>query len=525
MEQTTKKKTSRRSYRVALKGRNASGGYGLLGIVVAIVFFVLWVLPVAGEQSEYQKWLKGQTAAYQEYRDERDREFESFLKKEWQAFQMQQGVRQFKKPKPVRLPVAVPDPTPLGEPSDTKPAVTLPVVKKFVPPPPAPPLKIVEPPAREPLDPIEPGHKPATFTFYGRTITIHYDPALHIPEHKRGAPIKAAIARFWSLASRSDPGPLVSQLNWHRKQMRLNDWGYHHLLANFASAVYGPGDSNGARLLTWFVLNKSGYEARIGYNHEALFSMVPVAQKLYGVTYLTIKGRRYYNVGFEKNARRAGSLFTYPGRYPGADRVMDYRIPQSPMLSRDERRRTLSFTFGKEQHRLNVAYDARLAAFFERYPQTDFGLYFDGALNSPAGQAVGAELSKILAGRTLEEAVTLLLHMTQRTFEYKTDDRQFGREKYMLPEETLFYPFSDCEDRSIFFAGLVKRLLKLDVVGLHYPNHLATAVALGGNRSGATVTYRGQTYWVCDPTYVNAGIGQVMPAFKNVIPRVIPIGG
>lgn len=53
---------------------------------------------------------------------------------------------------------------------------------------------------------------------------------------------------------------------------------------------------------------------------------------------------------------------------------------------------------------------------------------------------------------------------------------QFGREKYFFAEETLFYPLSDCEDRAIFFAILIRNLLGLDVIGLDYPGHIATAV-------------------------------------------------
>ena len=46
----------------------------------------------------------------------------------------------------------------------------------------------------------------------------------------------------------------------------------------------------------------------------------------------------------------------------------------------------------------------------------------------------------------------------------------------MFPEETINYPYSDCEDRSILFSYLVKNLLHLDIVGVKYNDHLATAI-------------------------------------------------
>ena len=43
-------------------------------------------------------------------------------------------------------------------------------------------------------------------------------------------------------------------------------------------------------------------------------------------------------------------------------------------------------------------------------------------------------------------------------------------------DEPLFYPYSDCEDHSVLFAYLVRELPGLEVIGLDYPGHVATAV-------------------------------------------------
>ena len=109
----------------------------------------------------------------------------------------------------------------------------------------------------------------------------------------------------------------------------------------------------------------------------------------------------------------------------------------------------------------------------------------------------------------------------QTAFDYKTDDQQFGKEKYLMMEETLHYPSSDCEDRSIMFSYLVKTLLKLDVVGLDYPGHIATAVKFNSDLTGDRVTHNGKVYVICDPTYINADAGMEMPQFKNVEPKII----
>jgi hypothetical protein len=117
--------------------------------------------------------------------------------------------------------------------------------------------------------------------------------------------------------------------------------------------------------------------------------------------------------------------------------------------------------------------------------------------------------------------VNFLLRFVQTAFEYKTDEEQFGREKPFFPDETIYYPYSDCEDRAILFSYLVRSLLHLDVVGLYYPNHIATAVRFSKKNDGDAIEYQGKLLTICDPTYMNADIGMCMPQFKNVQPKVI----
>ena len=72
------------------------------------------------------------------------------------------------------------------------------------------------------------------------------------------------------------------------------------------------------------------------------------------------------------------------------------------------------------------------------------------------------------------------------------------------------------------FARLVKSLLNVEVIGIHYPGHIATAVLLR-NPVGTSYDYNGKSYSVADPTYVNAPVGLVMTQDKNVKPKIIAI--
>ena len=64
------------------------------------------------------------------------------------------------------------------------------------------------------------------------------------------------------------------------------------------------------------------------------------------------------------------------------------------------------------------------------------------------------------------------------TFEYKLDSEMWGvADRAFFPDETLHYPYRDCEDGAILFTRLVRDLLGLPSALVYYPGHLAAAVA------------------------------------------------
>jgi hypothetical protein len=132
-------------------------------------------------------------------------------------------------------------------------------------------------------------------------------------------------------------------------------------------------------------------------------------------------------------------------------------------------------------------------------------------------------LKLIVADKPETEAANMLLRFVQTAFDYQTDQQQFGIEKPMFIEESLYYPYCDCEDRSILYSYLVEEILGLDVIALDYPGHIAPAVAFSEPVSGDAVYHRGRRYVICDPTYINANIGMSMPMYKGETPGVIEI--
>lgn len=97
----------------------------------------------------------------------------------------------------------------------------------------------------------------------------------------------------------------------------------------------------------------------------------------------------------------------------------------------------------------------------------------------------------------------------------------WGCDRAFFPEETLYYPYCDCEDRSILLSRMVRDLLGLHCVLIHYPGHLAMAVQFTDDVKGDCIMLQGEKFTVCDPTYIGAHVGETMPGMNNAEAKAI----
>jgi hypothetical protein len=488
---------------------------------------LLLVCSPANSVSEYEQWKQQQQQSFQQYKDERDREFTAFLKEHWREVELLKGVVRDEKPKPVVMPVAKPQPLkippqavpgvePQEEPVEEKPVESVIPEPTVVQP-------IVTPPAPSKPVPVPPSEQSGIRTrvdYFGKEITFYYDPAF-----KRSLPYRLnekALSNFWSELSKTDYEPLLEQLNRQAKALQLNDWGYAVLTNKLAEKIY-PTSTNKRALFNWFVLTKAGFSSRVAYNERNVYLLVPSEQRLYEVTYFTFDNERYYAINFDGSNSRPGNVYTYDGHYPGADKKIDMSIRYRAAKGSAVEKRNLSFEYGGQSYDMEADYEQARVDFLNTYPQLDLEVYFAAEVGVTAESPLLLQLAKELEGMTEQEGLNFLLRFVQTSFKYSTDEKQFGKENYLFPEETIFYPYSDCEDRSVLFAWLVRRLLGLEVVGLNYPGHVATAVQLKHAAEGDYVTYDGKRYAVADPTYINATVGMTMPEYKNDRPDIILI--
>lgn len=453
--------------------------------------------------SDYQDWLNSQNQDYMVYKKTMDEEFGDMLKKDWEAFQAMSSPSPYTKPKPITVPKVV------------KPLVVPPkeILK-------SPKIK-VEKVIKKPLPKIEKvvaQVKPKViknfisinFNFYSNKIALSYDKKSLFSLRKID---KSSISDIWETLSKSDYKKLLTQIEQKANELNLNDWAKYQLIHTLGNEIYK--NKNSANLFTWFILVKMNYDTKVGYNKNKIYLLSTMQHNLYQVSFFTLNKKKYYILTPNGRVGNVGSIFTYAGDYPKAQEKLSFTINKEIKFYNNIITRDLSFKYNHKQYNINTQYSKDLVDFYKTFPQSDYKVYFGTQNSTPLSNSILTKLAPLVEGKSEIEAVNLLLRFVQTSFAYKTDQKQFDYEKVMFPEETIFYPYSDCEDRSILFSYLVKNLLKLDVVGVKYKDHLATAVAFSSQISGSAFTYKNKKYTISDPTYINANAGMAMPQYKN----------
>lgn len=438
--------------------------------------------------------------------EEIDQEFSAYLKNSWTEFALFAGMKPDTTPKPRKMPVFEEPSLPLAprelvlepdakRPDEIVPVPNIPVVLK--------------------TDAEEVETESADVDFYGTELSFDYDPEL-----SKGFPASFSnqdIGEFWERISSTGYPSMVSQLLAAKSRMNLNDWGYFMLVNHFSGRI--SNSTNTSRLLAWYLLTKSGYKIRVAYSDNRIYLLFPASNIIYGIKYFLIGNIRYYAPDFPDD-----QVVTYERDFPDATRIMDMNIHNALNIGSSYADRIIRLSYENESLDLTIRFCQNDIEFFKDYPLCELRIYFDAAVSPGLKESLLYALRPHLENRSETSAVNLLLHFVQNGFAYKTDPEQFhGMEKFFFPEEDFYYPYSDCDDRAVLFAYLVRELLGLRVVGVEYPGHIATAVRFTTEAEGDYIIWKNEKYIIADPTYIDAPVGMTMPGMVNEKAHIIDL--
>ena len=267
-------------------------------------------------------------------------------------------------------------------------------------------------------------------------------------------------------------------------------------------------------LYKWFLMSKSGFDARLAYRGDQLIFYVKSEDEISDLPYFTLNKKTYVCLNYHD----FGELFEAKKHYtlvdisiPEAINGFSYKVTQLPDFAPNKyTEKEISFDYDGKSYHFNVLVNEDINTIFKNYPIVDFETYF----NIPLSKETYASLIPVLTNCTkklsTEKGIDYIMKFTRYAFLYEDDRKIFGQEKRMPPEQTLLNPSSDCDDRVALFFYLVKEIYNLPMIALRYPTHVTIAIQFK-TPVGKSILYKGDYYSICEPTpqQENLGIGQL----------------
>ena len=476
----------------------------------------LWILAYSATYAQtdefrnaYDEFRRQAQAEYEDFRNEANKRYADFVRQAWQYYNVLPAIE---KPKREEVPPVVMPKDDRGKPLEDTPVT----IDEMVAPPPAPkPQPVPVAPIREQPQPAE---QSVTFTFFGTECKVRFSDD---ERFTLSGCNNEAVAAAWERMSGEAYNNTIRDCLELRIRMQLCDWAYLNMIAACAEACLGK--SNEARLLMAFIYCQSGYKMRLGMTNDKICMLYASEHAIYGRSHFKIDGEMFYVFGGE-----AGRMRICGASFPKEQSLSLWITGAQRFAYKATEKRTL-YASTYEEMKVETSVNKNLIDFYDSYPSSEVGgnfmtrwaMYANTEMEEAVQKSLYPVLKEKLRGRSELEAAERLLNFVQTAFIYEYDDKVWGEDRAFFAEETLYYPYCDCEDRSILFSHLVRDLLGLDVILVYYPGHLATAVCFNGEVKGDYITLDGRRFTVCDPTYIGAPVGCTMPSMDNKGAKVI----
>ena len=443
---------------------------------------------------DFQKEKQGIYKRFNSFRDSINAEYAEFLKTVWSEISLSDPI-----PRPKEKVVP---PHPYTKPIEDK---TITVIPEKVP--------VLKPdPKPHPVEPIKDSPQPRNdyinFSFYGIKEKIRIP---DISDYHIDIRNNESISKAWeSLCNERIENTLYDLLKI-RDKYNLCDWGYLQMINSLACQYCK--EKSMTTLLTAYLYIQSGYQMRLGKDNSQLILLYGSKHQIYEKPFYVVDGVKYYPY-----TTSVSSLSICPAKFEG-------ETPLSLIIDSEQK---LGTTLSEERVIKSAKYQdvtaissvpLELIRFYDSYPTSAIGenllsrwaMYANTPLSDKTKELLYPSLKTSILDCSDIDAVNRLLNWVQTGFEYEYDDKVWGHDRAFFAEETLYYPYADCEDRSILFSRLVRDLLNLDVALVYYPGHLATAVKFNSEVQGDAMIIDGKRFVICDATFIGAPVGSQMP--------------
>ena len=131
------------------------------------------------------------------------------------------------------------------------------------------------------------------FEFYGDSVLFNTE-RVNVSNNAVGIDHES-ISAFYNQINTPENIQIVTQLLAYKTNKNLNDWIYYQLVRKTANSLCAKTSNyNGYSVFKWYLLNKSGYDAKLVTGNKSLLLYVKSDENVYDIPFLCKKAINMY---------------------------------------------------------------------------------------------------------------------------------------------------------------------------------------------------------------------------------------
>lgn len=463
-------------------------------LIITVAALASFTMDAQSFKERYQAFKQEKLKEYASFRDECNRKYVDLLRGKWDISDKNPPMPEPKEDKPI-------PPRPYEEEEND----TVTVVPIDIQP-------VEEIPQPQPIEPIYEDSLSVeeyfVFDFYGVQCKVRMPECARLDYVDNS---EYSIADAWLTLSGKEMNNAIRDCLEIRENHNLCDWAFLMLIDRLCNNFCQ--NQNGANVLKAFICCQSGYNIRIGIDQENVVMLFGSRHQIYSRPYFVIEGVNFYPL-----SDTSGKIKICNAEFEGSTPVsLTVTVEQYLGDNLSEVRNIKSKRY--PDLKVDSRVQESLIEFYDKFPSSEIGnnyltrwaMYANTPLSTSSRECLYPAFRSVISSKSEKDAVDMILNWVQTGFEYEYDEKVWGEDRAFFAEESLYYKYCDCEDRSILFSRIVRDLLGLKVALVYYPGHLATAVRFTDGTDGDAIIIDNEKYVVCDPTYIGAPVGKQMP--------------
>ena len=353
----------------------------------------------------------------------------------------------------------------------------------------------------------ETGLKKLVLNFYGHMLQFDLDGDFY-SQRKKIFNDLTHEEKAIMLINDSQVHKLVAFSDEYAEQLNLDGMAYLMLVQKVSSKI-SKDDETFAALFTYAVLNKKGMDVLLAANEKRMTLYGSTTFNIKNVLYVVRNGKVYYDLSFDQKKEPMNEqLVDLPAITDAKSIGLNKYSP--PSLTANAEVKTIPFEYQSNVYFFTIHLNQSLVAYYNDLPGIEISkIYLNYGLSEKGNHTLVEQLKDATAYMSKEKVVNFILAFIQ-SLDYAKDAEILGKEKFAFPEESMANEYTDCEDRSMLFAYLVREVAHLQSVGLLYVNsaHMNVAVESWKKKEDSDFNAYEMDFVVCEPSGKGFKAGQ-----------------